>query len=844
MKSGETVFRVLTLMAIALLACGVANGGYEDRLVPEAIVHSGRVSQSGWIWNSVKPISDGAESFFRASFALDELPEKVTLHACFDDSGEIFVNGVRMPFVERDRTAVVESAIKRVLVRGKNVIAASVKNGSGPGAAIFLLKATLSGGKIVTVSSDEMVKASSTATEGWCNHDFDDSEWPCALFQGDVLAYPWGRASWASMEILGKFMTIGERRRYDEEERRSIELPQGWSAGPEPDAAVVYENNRPMVRVAGRTYEPDWYLGNADSKWTQSIVYKLGKMGIDFVQMEASSSHFEKDVGRYEFEELDRDVRRAIRMNPNVKVMVKVQLKLEKWLAAHPEEAIVYAAGPVKPGSNEHRGRPFRASPASESYRQEACRALRSLCEWIRRQPWANRVVAIRPNWGIYQEWHMYGMWDGPDVGPRMTEAFRRYKGGKWAGEDAPTMAERTVDEFLYDPVRDAKVVDFFNCQQEQVADLAAAFASTIKKYLPGRLVGMWYGYVLTAQAPEGSNVLLDRMLSNPDIDWLSDPAEYRTRLRRAGGSYMHRTVPATFHRYGKLVLLEDDNRYDWSRPWAEDALLMQTPQESVATVQRNYLSKLFDRCGIQYTDPIPGNGTRPHLIDNEIVLSGLSSAMRAYNAAKDSVPTDSGADTAVVVDYHERFYWNAQSRKTNPIGVQVFGDSPIAVSTCGCVFDMLTVEDYLASGMRYRTVAFLNLFHPDAKHLAGIRIRLRRDGSDVIRIAPDGAPSVDLGMHVMESRTVPVTDWAWADLFARTKTHAYVEPGRYFRRNGDLMMLHVGTSGRHRVMMPSADAGTWYEDVLNGGLYEAPVIEVVCEGPKTWLFKKKGMRK
>lgn len=620
---------------------------------------------------------------------------------------------------------------------------------------------------------------------------------------------------------------------------QELSLPEGWTAGPEPDAKIVYTNGLPMIRVAGRLLEPDWNINGTSVPWGTRLIGRFHDVGVDFAEMRLTSDEFETVDGRFEFSALDRSARRAIRANPDVLLMLSVRFYMNRWLKAHPEEAVAYAAGPVREmNADEHRGRPFRPSAASLPFRVEACRAMAELCDYIRRQPWCNRVVSIRPCWGVYKEWHVFGMWDGPDVGPAMTAAFRRYKNGKWANAAPPTMEERKTENPLLDPVKDAKLVDFYACQQKEVADLAAALAHEVKAHLPGRLVGMWYGYVLTGLAPEGANVLLDRMLSNPDIDWLSDPAEYDPRMRRAGGAYLHRTIPATFHRYGKLAVLEDDTRYDNVKPWSGRVYLLRSPEESRAVIQRNYLSKLFDRGGIQFNDAERDLGARPYAFDDDNVLAGLSSAMRAFREVRSLVGEDSGLDTALVVDYRGRLLWNHHlGARSRELGV-LFGVSPQAASASGAAYELLTLDDYLATARKFRKVVFMNLFHPKSSHLEGVRAKLARDAAVAVRMTPEGCPALDLGVRTVVPAATPLTGEAWAMLFRQIGVHVYTKPGNCFRRTQDLILFNTGVAGIHEVTLPVSDGKKSFVDTLSGVRYNGPVLRLSCEGPRTWLLK------
>ena len=116
-------------------------------------------------------------------------------------------------------------------------------------------------------------------------------------------------------------------------------------------------------------------------------------------------------------------------------------------------------------------------------------------------------------------------------------------------------MAERSTGGLFLDPVKNRKTLDYFECFTSINADLLLMAAETVKKELPGRLCGAYYGYVFSTHPPEGSNILLDKILSSPFIDFASNPAPYTGYVRLAGGSFPHRTIPSVFRRYGKLAI-------------------------------------------------------------------------------------------------------------------------------------------------------------------------------------------------------------------------------------------------------------------------------------------------
>ena len=341
-------------------------------------------------------------------------------------------------------------------------------------------------------------------------------------------------------------------------------LPASLADEPEPDAKVVYVDGMPKVVLNGKTLEPTFNQSDVDPLPRVNAAIKAESLGLTVNQLIIRVNDLETAPGVYDLSKIDERIRRLLRFCPLARVLLSIRLEMPKWLAQHPEAMIGYANGPVDMSCRDERlGRAPRPSAASAAYRAEAYRFLGLFADFVKSQPWGKRLVAVRPCWGIYTEWHTYGFYEGPDVGPAMTAAFHAYKGGKWAGANPPTMEERLAKDgaWTLDPVRDEKTIDYYRCLQEVSTDYLLELARRLKMLLPGRLVGAYYGYVFTTHPAEGSNVLLDKVLSSPDIDFLSDPAAYSPASRLAGGSYYHTVRDASRSRRTVRIRLFSGNR-------------------------------------------------------------------------------------------------------------------------------------------------------------------------------------------------------------------------------------------------------------------------------------------
>ena len=666
---------------------------------------------------------------------------------------------------------------------------------------------------------------------------------------------------------------------------KTLPLPDGLASEPEPSVKVVYNGNLPMFSINGRTYDAELvmeYIDN-DNKWSPDAIAHFRDAGSHIFRIRTGTWHL-PDGGPYDFSALDTQARRLLAVDPNAYIELIIRFEMPNFCKAHKGDTIAYGVpGEVTPKSNDYKGFPLRGSPASAAYRTECTRIIESLCRQVREAPWGKRVVIVRPCWGVYTEWHYYGFWNSPGMCGPMADAFRRWRDGKWADAGVPTAAERTHNGFLMDPKTDQRMLDFYRCMQEEVVSLAHLMARTIKRGLPGRLVGIYYGYVMTAQPPEGANVLLDEMLVSPDIDFLSNPCHYNRFSRRHGGAYPQRTIPSFYRRRGKLCIAEDDTRFHFVADFGRDNCPTETPEETRAIMRRNYLNRAFDGCGIQYCDStFGGRGKRPYSFDNQDVILAIRESKAAI-AKAGAISVRSGNEVAVVVDYTERLKWDFQGSRNNTLASRTYDKAYLALTRSGVPTDLLELRDYLKDGADYKYVVFLNLFGPDESVRERLRQVLGANGATAIwMVAPgcvttngfsDAAMSEMVGMKLKGAGYVPnvvcaddkarhisgfekvfakrrpmggtsvfvpdpIIDPAeWARLFDALGVHRYIEPGACFRRQGDVFMLHVGEGGKYRISLPRKDVGVFLE-LFTERVFRGGAIDVESAGPETWFFK------
>ena len=656
------------------------------------------------------------------------------------------------------------------------------------------------------------------------------------------------------------------------------------------DCKVVYEGHLPKISIDGKKFAPEFRLTNYDYRtdptYDNQALRHMAKAGLKIFRMDCDIDDGYLDDGKYDFSILDEKARHILAQVPEAYLELTVRYNMSKWCAKHPEEIIQFAGGkadPKYPG-DECTGRPIRPSAASDAFHREAIRGTDALCAKVAKAKWGERVAAVRVAWGIYTEWHTFGMYEAPDTGIRMTQLFRAYlerKYGKGAGEGAevPSAGERGKGMTLLDPVKDRRLMDYYDCHSNAASDFLLRLAREYKCRLPGRLVGAYYGYIITAHPPEGANAQLHKVLAAKEIDFLSCPPIYSGETRLAGGSNMSRSIPSTFHRYGKLMMSEDDSRFHHIKGYAEANLTMRSPQESAAVMKRNFLNQIFDGCGVQYHDPSDQYAKRPYGFDDPFVLRAICESRRAM-AKIGPVPEVSGNETAVVYSERERLRRDGAKKYSRLTG-EMYYSFPQDLNRVGMAYDLVTLEDYLAAKTKWRNVIFVNVFYLTDEERVLLKRKVESETVNAVWIGAPGSvtdggfsdeamsgltgialagsgkePAVvsrDAGARLREdggiekvagakrSVVYPHPPSGWGKIRAAMDEFGIrldAPGGNYFRRHGDVFMYHVANKGEYELKVPDLGEGDKIVELFSGRVIESAPFKQQSTGPDTCLYK------
>lgn len=746
---------LLSLLGVFSMAAGE---------VAEAVkIFPSKLSKIQWIWNSGEPEQKAKQLCFRSKLHLSDPARKALLRFAYGKEVQVFVNGIR---ITPGKTGY---DIAEKLMTGNNLIAIASPDSPQKFGVLFRCDLELESGKRQELVSDASVLVSDSPGKNWMSPDYDDSAWIHARELGNVALYPGGIATNYRLrkfieKLIADFATPEEQKNFHEAFRQSSILDPAYIARlnrePECDARIVWKNNYPFIQLNGVLYNPVMRLGvRPGTLQSDDFIYKMRGKSLRFYTIMQdtdamySYNDFWEAPGRYDFSNMEGRVSRLLKMDPEAYLFIEFYMpKMKKWCLRNPDELVGYATGPVQDEKDltgeEVFGRHRRPSPASTAFREEVRNMLVAMCDFIKSRPWRKRIMAIRCSFGVTCEWMYFGSADSmPDTGKAMTERFRiflrkRYRNDTalqkaWhdpnvriADIQAPGVAERVGrGGFFRNPnSRDRKVMDFYDCMHETMADLNIFMGKIIRENLPGRLYGAYDGYdVGKIYPPEGEHTMTERLLRSPYIDYLSAPYNYTPLVRIGGGSGQLVHMASLFAKYKKLSMLECDIRTHLA---PTTPIGTKTPKETNSVIRRDMCITLFDRTGIQFTqfggtyepDWFNSDAMRKEIHENNVICSFI----------RTHVPTESPLETAVV--YHtEEFRHHGWPSRVHPFLTELKSSSLDKLRMTGHDFDLMSFPAFLASGKNYKVVVFLNTFTVNPEEMTILKRKLHRPGVTAI---------------------------------------------------------------------------------------------------------------
>ena len=773
------------LLTAAFLLTGLANGNEPS---------AGQQSQAKWIWYPEVGLKDQLR-FFRREFTLPEKPAAGTLNFSGDDVYTIWINGQKVHKAVNFKCPPFDAA--KYLKKGKNVIAAEVLNIVSGAGLLMRTEIRLPGQQNPVVwVTDSSWKCSKTNAPGWTDAGFNDSSWRDAMVVRGVT----DQHSWRKHIDLRRFLSRQEYEQYTNSlnttqvqtaKLRGELLKRLAQEAPAARTEVRRINGYPWISSGSWSFPAFLYNSVMLNTGTgpESHLARFGRFyqaGFRLFVTQITLETLWKENAAPDFAAVENGLLNLLAHAPDARLVIMIDLNPPEWyVRRHPEELIRYGSGAKPVFAGDHLRNPMmRPSMASKSWMKECGSVVADIVRRLEQSPAAKRIVAYMPFYGIYSEWHYYGMpKDLPDTGSAMTAAFREFLHKKYGSDEALRRAWLRKDVSLAtaqvpvrerlnpampdlrDPAADRCTLDYLECHAAVINDCQAYFNRTVRNAADGRvLTGNYSGYFFGMGYPaEGWQTHTPEMLRSGDVDFQAAPYSYR--FRSTGDCGLPRNVFETYALNGKFSILESDARTHLSGDPNDGH--SHSLADSVGQLTRDFCNAATRGSGLWYYDFTAGWYDRPEYLS---LFSGLLKIML------EKPDTTRRSEVAFVCDFDSVPY-HTRSVNPNEFSQRLTSFTARELFYSGVPFDTVLWQDLQKTD--HKIYIFANSFHLTPEKQAMID-QLRAQGKTLIFLYAAGAlPDSGVNADGMEKftgiRTRLIRQQAAQTIRLRTGRHPFV---------------------------------------------------------------------
>jgi hypothetical protein len=394
---------------------------------------------------------------------------------------------------------------------------------------------------------------------------------------------------------------------------------------------------------------------------------------------------------------------------------------------------------------------------------------LRRLLAYLRRTPYADRILGYAFFNGHTAEWQMWGTWQKSrdDYSQPALRAFREFLARRYATDQRlqaawndpqarldtavmPDWAKRRPPglQVLRDPRHERPAIDFYEFISNMDAEALLDFARIVREATEGKsLVGTYYGY-LTAHGinqQDSGHLAARRVFDSPDIDFLMSPPNYWFRKPGETSTFMSATDSLRLR--GKLWFDESDHRTHLTDPSAGYGRASNLG-ETLGVFWREFAEVQTKRAAVSWFDM---SGA---WFDNPEILAAMGQANRLMREGL-TRRKPFAAQIGVFVD-PQSFYW---MRSTMANAALVL-NQVVVMPQSGAAWDFCLLDDIADPRLPdYKLYVFLNAFYVEPARRAAIRAKLKRSGGTALfvyapgHLGPNGASDEAMqaltGIHI-----------------------------------------------------------------------------------------------
>ncbi len=776
-------------------------------------------SQARWIWRK-GGADDGEVLYVRHVLTLDAVPDGGFIHFAGDDSAVIYLNG-ELQFSCGFGTKKID--IKK-LKAGDNTLAARIRNDVGQGGLLVYGELQV-GGKTVIVKTDKSwkVRRSAMITDGWEKPGFDDSKWENAVELRGVT----DQHVWRNLIKVGDFLNKEEFQEIETARIRVEKMINGDLAAIRAKLAMetkpmkaefVRRNNVPFISLDdGRKLLGAPYINTCVINTLNTLNYERVKRyaGVGYQVVMASAVMWKvwNEDGSVDTREAENRLLNLLAAFPDAYVIMCIRLDPPNWfLDKYPDELIGYGASDKLSDRGDVINTPVRRpSMASKLWMEKAGDALTRVIENFERNECSKRIIAYHINYGVYAEWHYYGMANQmPDTGKPMQAAFADYLREKYADDKAlqaawkdeavtlatahipsPEIRLKQTDGVLVRAGEDCRCQDFYDCLARAVNTCQAFFNTTARKASGRRvIIGNYTGYFFGMSYPAVAYQTRTPEILRMDVsDYQSSPFSYG--YRSSGSSGLPRAVFESYALNGKVGLLEADNRTHQ----ATIPSSCKTKEDSLGQIAREFCNALTKGAAMWYYD------FENFWYDYPEYYELFPKFVKIWNEQPDATRI---SEMAGVCDFDSIPYHTA-AVNPNKFTFDICSKTAHEMYYAGAPFDTILMEDLdNPNTPKYKIYVFYNLVHLTDKKLAAVKRLIEQGATLVFICAPDLEQMLKDVPNVMFAGNKSLTRYDFHKLLVARGIHCYTDDidAVLFASRG-LVGIHRKVAGPANIWLP-----------------------------------------
>lgn len=554
-----------------------------------------------------------------------------------------------------------------------------------------------------------------------------------------------------------------------------------------PEMKLKQNNGLPTFFKNG---EPLAWSGYATFDFNPGNVMQFGENGANlFLIVTNAGRHVHnvtwptwQDDGSFDYRQLDEHAALALAANPKANLLIRVSLSLPpKWLGHHPDSRAVVRSGDKEVIWEETGG--LAPTFVSEDWRKQQAENLHKLIEYIRSQPWANRVVGFVLMGGVTEEWFAWASNDrlSSDYSPVQQAAFRAWcdkHGYPIKGMPSPEERNFRGADFYPDTESGRRAAAYQQFINESTTDTVGYFIDETKKTAPHVLVGAFYGYVMQlAGEPRQSfagQLAQRKLLDNPNLDFLAGVPlhNFRTIPNALEAAFVSQGGATGSVQLAGKSYVDENDLFSWLHGGHWHTLFDQNnPRKGAITMHRRILADDVMNGISRYWYSLLASWHKDAELQKEFAFEHQ---IQAESLTWDRTPLP---EVAVLVD-DTSFSWitpfSSYFRFTNP-------ETLYAVSKTGAPTQvyLLSDADRLPASVKFVVVA--NAIAPKPSDLAKLSALIEQGGRTILAVGPVGlinpetqardltAPSKILGLPL------EVKDEAQTGIIKSTDANAFL---------------------------------------------------------------------